>query len=177
MAEQFAMFETTLGTAAVVWTEHGISGIQLPEDDAARLRVRIRRRSPRAVEAAPPANVRAAIARITELLAGTASELSHVELDMARTEPFERQVYAMARKIPFGETATYGQIARQLGDVHLARDVGQALARNPFPIVVPCHRVIASDGKLGGFSAIGGVATKQRLLELERANVAWQLPL
>jgi methylated-DNA-[protein]-cysteine S-methyltransferase len=76
-----------------------------------------------------------------------------------------------------GETRTYGQIAEQLGDKLLARDVGQALARNPYPIVVPCHRILAAGGKLGGFSAAGGVATKQRLLANERADVSWQLPL
>jgi methylated-DNA-[protein]-cysteine S-methyltransferase len=86
-------------------------------------------------------------------------------------------VYAAARAIRFGETVTYGELATRLGDARLARDVGQALARNPFPIVVPCHRVIAAGGRLGGFSARGGVVTKQRLLAIERANVSWQLPL
>jgi methylated-DNA-[protein]-cysteine S-methyltransferase len=83
----------------------------------------------------------------------------------------------VARTIAAGETLTYGQIATRLGEPRLAREVGQALARNPFPIIVPCHRVLAAGGKLGGFSASGGVATKQRLLSIERANVAWQLPL
>ena len=86
-------------------------------------------------------------------------------------------MYAIARTIPAGDTLTYGQIATRLGDPSLAREVGQALAKNPFPIVVPCHRVIAAGGKLGGFSARGGVSTKQRLLSIERANVVWQLPL
>ena len=111
------------------------------------------------------------------LLDGQPSDLSGVQLDMARVPAFDQQVYAVARTIPVGETVSYGQIARRLGDPGLARDVGQALARNPFPIVVPCHRVIAAGGRLGGFSARGGLATKQRLLSIERANVSWQLPL
>ncbi len=96
---------------------------------------------------------------------------------MDAVEPFERRVYDVARTIPVGHTLTYGQIATRLGDRLLAREVGQALGRNPFPIVVPCHRVLAANGKLGGFSAPGGVATKQRLLEIEQANVNWQLSL
>ena len=114
---------------------------------------------------------------MTALLHGEPTDLSGVPLDMDRVPSFERQVYELARRIPPGETVSYGHIATQLGDVRLARDVGQALARNPFPIVVPCHRVIAAGGKLGGFSARGGVATKQRLLSIERAHVSWQLPL
>jgi methylated-DNA-[protein]-cysteine S-methyltransferase len=96
---------------------------------------------------------------------------------MDRVDAFDRRVYEAARAIPAGETASYGQLASRLGDPRLAREVGQALARNPFPIVVPCHRVIAARGGLGGFSARGGVATKQRLLAIEQANVSWQLPL
>jgi methylated-DNA-[protein]-cysteine S-methyltransferase len=96
---------------------------------------------------------------------------------MSTVEPFEQRVYAMARAIPAGQTLTYGQIAGRLGEPLLAREVGQALGRNPFPIVVPCHRVLAAGGKLGGFSAPGGVATKQRLLAIEQANVSWQLSL
>ena len=111
------------------------------------------------------------------LLRGEPADLSDVVLDFADIDPFDQQVYAVTRTIPAGETLSYGAIGRRLGDVHFARDVGQALGRNPFPIVVPCHRVIATDGRLGGFSARGGVNTKQRLLEIERANVSWQLPL
>jgi methylated-DNA-[protein]-cysteine S-methyltransferase len=114
---------------------------------------------------------------MSQLLSGAEADLSGVRLDMQRVPPFEQRVYEVARTIPKGQTLTYGQIATRLGDPARARDVGQALARNPFPIVVPCHRVLAAGGKLGGFSAAGGVATKQRLLSIERANVSWQLPL
>jgi len=127
--------------------------------------------------AEPPPEIARAIELMSQLLSGAEADLSGVRLDMQRVPPFEQRVYEVARTIPKGQTLTYGQIATRLGDPALARDVGQALARNPFPIVVPCHRVLAAGGKLGGFSAAGGVATKQRLLSIERANVSWQLPL
>jgi methylated-DNA-[protein]-cysteine S-methyltransferase len=177
MSECFALFETAIGTAAIAWTDAGVSGVELPEPDAAALRRRFRRRHPRAIEARPPAEIERTVQTITELLRGEAGDLADVQLDLGAVPPFERQVYSIARGVPAGGTISYGQIATRLGDVHLAREVGQALARNPFPIVVPCHRVIAANGKLGGFSARGGLAAKRRLLALERADVAWQLPL
>jgi methylated-DNA-[protein]-cysteine S-methyltransferase len=175
--ERFCLFETAIGVGGIAWTDAGISGIQLPEPDAARVRARLRRQFPRVIESPPSDEIQTAIELMRKLLQGEAVDLASVRLDMERVPPFDRQVYDVARTIPAGETTSYGQIARRLGDVHLAREVGQALAHNPFPIVVPCHRVIATDGKLGGFSARGGQSTKQRLLTIERANVSWQLPL
>ena len=177
MSDSFTLFETPIGTGGIAWNERGVSGLQLPEPDAARLRAGLRRRFAGAAESPPPPEIRRAIDLITALLRGEPSDLSGVHLDMQRVPAFERRVYEVARTIPAGQTVSYGDIAGRLGDVHLAREVGQALARNPFPIVVPCHRVIAAGGRLGGFSARGGLATKQRLLSIERANVSWQLPL
>jgi methylated-DNA-[protein]-cysteine S-methyltransferase len=154
-----------------------VIGVQLPEPEMARARAQLRRRFPGIREAPPPPAIRQASDGIAALLRGEPSELSMVRLDMRRVPSFARRVYEVARTIGPGETLAYGQIAARLGDRSLAREVGQALARNPFPIIVPCHRVLAADGKLGGFSARGGVATKQRLLDIERANVAWQLAL
>ncbi len=177
MSDGFAVFETPIGIGGIGWNERGVSGVQMPESDAARVRTRLRQRFPHARELLPPPHMQQAIDEIITLLRGESTDLSFVDLDLDRVPPFERQVYELARTIPPGETLTYGQIATRLGDPLLARDVGQALARNPFPIVVPCHRVVAAGGKLGGFSARGGVATKQLLLAIERANVSWQLPL
>jgi|SRR5579859_944184 len=177
MATKFALFDTPLGVAGIAWGDHGIVGVQLPELEAVRIRTRLRRRFPAAEEATPSSEVRDAIAAIGRVLAGEPSDLSAIRLDMRRVPEFAQRVYDIARTVKSGETLTYGQIAEQLGDKLLARDVGQALARNPYPIVVPCHRVLAAGGKLGGFSAAGGVATKQRLLAIERADVSWQLPL
>ena len=178
MTSSFCVFETAIGVGGIAWGDAGITGVQLPEAEDGRVRGRLRRRFGDAVEAEPSAVVREAIVRIQALLRGEHAELSGVRLDMDRVPAFAQRVYEVARTIPAGETLTYGQIAARLGEPpQMARDVGQALARNPYPIVVPCHRVLAAGGKLGGFSAAGGVATKQRLLEIERANVTWQLPL
>jgi methylated-DNA-[protein]-cysteine S-methyltransferase len=177
MPLSYCVFDTSMGSAGIAWGERGLVGIQLPEADPSRVRGRLRRRFPGSRESAPSPEIEQAIERIRVLLSGTPVDLTSVPLDMSAVEPFERRVYDVARTIPPGQTLTYGQIADRLGDRLLARDVGQALGRNPFPIVVPCHRVLAAGGKLGGFSAPGGVATKQRLLAIEQANVSWQLSL
>jgi methylated-DNA-[protein]-cysteine S-methyltransferase len=177
MTAGWAVFETPLGWGGIAWTDRGLSGVQLPEADRVAMRSRLRRRFPGVAEAPPPPDVQCAIEAMADVLAGVPRDLSDVELDLRDVEPFEARVYAVARTIPFGETLSYGQIATRLGDPRQAREVGQALGRNPFPLVVPCHRVIGAGGKLGGFSARGGVNTKQRLLEIEKANVSWQLPL
>ena len=177
MANAFCLFDTAIGTGGIAWGDHGVVGIQLPEPDAVALRARIQRRFSGAVETEPPPAIELAIRGMINLLNGEVADLSGVVLDLEGVPDFDRRVYAVARTVPAGETTSYGEIATRLGDVHLARDVGQALAHNPFPIVVPCHRVLAAGGKLGGFSARGGVRTKQQLLEIERASVSWQLPL
>jgi methylated-DNA-[protein]-cysteine S-methyltransferase len=177
MTNGWCVFETAIGTGGLAWGEGGITGVQLPEANVAHVRARLKRRFPGVPELEPPMSVRAAIERISAVLNGAHDDLSTVELDLQRVPLFARQVYDVVRTIGPGETLSYGQVAARLGEPRLAREVGQALARNPCPMVVPCHRVVAADGKLGGFSASGGVATKQRLLEIERANVAWQLPL
>jgi methylated-DNA-[protein]-cysteine S-methyltransferase len=115
--------------------------------------------------------VRRAVASIVALLGGRAVDLSFVPLDTDRVPVFDRRVYDAARLIPPGVTRTYGEVARQAGARREARAVSQALGRNPFAIVVPCHRVVAADGRLGGFSAHGGVATKRRLLAIEGVPV------
>ena len=170
MTTAFQLFETAIGWCAVAWGPEGIVGLSLPERDEATLRARLRRDHPTVRSDAAPPDVDAAIAGIRALLAGEARDLTAVTLDLSRIPDFDRRVYSETRGIPPGETRTYGEIAERLGDRGLSRAVGQALGRNPFPIIVPCHRVIAADGKAGGFSAPGGVTTKQRLLEIEGAR-------
>jgi methylated-DNA-[protein]-cysteine S-methyltransferase len=174
---KFSLFDTSIGAGGIAWGDRGVLGVQLPEQNVARVRARLRRRFPDAVESPPSPEIEQTVERITALMRGEPCDLSTVRLDVERIPTFAQRVYEIARTIPAGKTMTYGQIATQLGDPLLAREVGQALGRNPFPIVVPCHRVLAAGGKLGGFSASGGVATKQRLLSIERANVSWQLSL
>jgi methylated-DNA-[protein]-cysteine S-methyltransferase len=167
----FAVFATAIGPCAIGWNERGVTIVQLPEGDEAAARARMRRRWADAKELVPPPEVARAVEAITALLRGEAIDLSFVQLDMERTLSFERSVYERARSILPGQTRTYGEIARELGGPPgSARAVGQALGRNPFALVVPCHRVLAADGGLGGFSARGGVKTKQRLLAIEGAK-------
>jgi methylated-DNA-[protein]-cysteine S-methyltransferase len=166
---QYALFETAIGTAGIAWGEAGLVAVHLPERDPATARRGFVRRFPEAAEAEPTPDVARTIAAIRELLAGQPADLTTVTLDLSRTPDFHARVYEIARTIPAGETLTYGEIAERLGDKLLARDVGQALGRNPWPIVVPCHRVVAAGGKPGGFSARGGVNTKLKLLAIEGA--------
>ncbi|HYP86024.1 methylated-DNA--[protein]-cysteine S-methyltransferase [Variovorax sp.] len=171
-SEGFALFETRYGSCGIAWGERGIVGVQLPEADAAATRARMHKRFPALREGAPPPDVRAAVARITHLLNGAIDDLSDLDLDWHGVNEFQRRVYQLARRIPVGETRTYGQLASELGDKALARAVGQALGRNPFAPVVPCHRVLAAGGKPGGFSAFGGSRIKLRMLAVEGAEAA-----
>jgi methylated-DNA-[protein]-cysteine S-methyltransferase len=165
----YAVFETAIGTCAIAWGSGGILAVQLPEADAAASRARLRRRFPKAEEAPAPAEVQGAIDGVIALMRGEASDLTGCQLDMDDAPAFQRRVWEAARDIPPGETRSYGEIAARLGDAALARDVGRAMGRNPFPIIVPCHRVLAAGGKIGGFSAHGGITTKRRLLAIESA--------
>jgi methylated-DNA-[protein]-cysteine S-methyltransferase len=167
----FALFPTPIGACAIVWGEAGLLGVFLPGSDETSTRRGVLRRFGHAAEAAPDAEVNAAIASIGALLAGRADDLRSVRLDMRRIPDFQRRVYEHARGIGPGQTRTYGEVAAALGDVGLARAVGQALGANPFAIVVPCHRVLAAGGRAGGFSAPGGIDTKRRLLEIEGARI------
>jgi methylated-DNA-[protein]-cysteine S-methyltransferase len=168
----FTLFDTAIGRCGIAWSERGVIGVQLPESDPLKTRARLLNRSPDLREAPPPPDVQRAIDRIVGLLRGEACDLTQVALDLDRVPVFERRVYQVARTIAPGATISYGEIATRLGDRGLARDVGQALGRNPFPLIVPCHRVLAAAGKVGGFSANGGVTTKLRLLTIERARTS-----
>lgn len=169
-ATAFALFDTALGPCAIAWGPGGIAGLQLPEASDRQTRQRMQRRFAAAREASPSLEAQQAIDAVVALLRGEAVDLSAVALDLADTAPFDCSVYAVARTIAPGTTLSYGEVAERLGDARLARAVGQALGRNPFAIIVPCHRVLTSDGRLGGFSAAGGAATKRRLLQIENAR-------
>ncbi len=175
-ADSFALFDTAMGRCGIAWGARGIISVQLSEASAGATRARVLQQCPDAEEASPPPVVQHAIDGIIALLDGETGDfvkggdLSSIELDMDRVPPFHRRVYEFTRTIAPGETMTYGEIAARLGSPGSARAVGQALARNPFAIVVPCHRVLAAGAKLGGFSANGGTTTKQRLLSIERTH-------
>jgi len=166
-ADGFSLFDTPIGRCGIAWGARGVTGVQLPEARDADTRARLAARFPAARELPLPAEVSGAVDAIHALLRGQPSDLTAVALDMEGLPPFHRRVYEVARAIPPGATLSYGDVAGRAGAPGGARAVGQALGRNPFAIVVPCHRVLAAGGRVGGFSANGGVVTKLRLLTLE----------
>jgi methylated-DNA-[protein]-cysteine S-methyltransferase len=172
----YALFDTPIGRCGIAWNARGIVATCLAEPDARRARARLARRCPGGDEQTPPPAVKRVIDRIVALLRGEADDLADVPLDMHGIPEFNARIYAIIRTVPPGETITYGEIAKRLGAAE-ARDVGQAMGQNPFPPIVPCHRVVAAGGKTGGFSAPGGVATKLRMLAIEGAQVDGTLPL
>jgi methylated-DNA-[protein]-cysteine S-methyltransferase len=176
-ADGFALFDTPIGRCGIAWGAGGVLGVQLPEDRETATRTRLQRRFPQLLETPPPARVQHAVESIVALLRGEPADLSRVTLDMAAVPAFHRRVYDAARAVPAGTTVSYGEIATRLGERGAARAVGQALGRNPFALIVPCHRVLAARGGMGGFSAAGGVATKQRLLSIEGAAATAQREL
>ena len=169
-ATGFALFDTAIGACGVAWGPRGLAGGQLPERTAAATRARMQRRFPGVPEAPAPPKVRQACDSIRRLLDGQPLDLSEIALDVEGIDDFRRRVYAITRRIPPGRTRSYGEIACELGDPLLARDVGRALGLNPFPPVVPCHRVLAAAGRPGGFSAHGGAQAKLRMLAIENAR-------
>jgi O-6-methylguanine DNA methyltransferase len=177
MAEyEFALFDTPIGRCAIVWSERGVASLQLPEGKEQATRARLALRFPGATVGAPPPAVRDALTQIDALLHGKTSDLARIELDMSSVPPFHQRVYAAARAITPGQTRSYGELAKELGAPGSARAVGQALGKNPFAIIVPCHRVLAANGRMGGFSANGGITTKLRLLGMEAPVAATPEP-
>ncbi len=164
----FTLFDTPLGRCGIAWGPRGVIGVQLPEARETATRARFIERFPEASEAAPPPAIARAIDAIIASLKGEASDLAALPLDMTGVPEFRRRAYEVVRAIPPGETLSYGEVAARCFSPGAARAVGQALRHNPFAIIVPCHRVLAAGGKLGGFSAEGGIGTKLRLLSLER---------
>lgn len=170
MQQNLAIFDTAIGPCAIVWGERGLLGVQIPEATEAATRARMLKRFPQAQESAPTSDIDQVIEGMRALLKGERRDLADVPIDDDGVPDFNRRVYAIVRKIPPGETLTYGEVAERLGDKSLARAVGQAMGENRCPIVMPCHRVLAASGKSGGFSAPGGVVTKLRLLTIEGAQ-------
>jgi methylated-DNA-[protein]-cysteine S-methyltransferase len=172
------LFDTAIGRCGLAWGPQGLLAVQLPEttDEGTRRRLLKSAGTSRASTDWPPLVVQA-IEGIQALLLGEPRDLRELPLAMSRLTEFQRAVYGLARVIPPGETRTYGEIAVGLGDLKLARAVGQALGHNPFAPVVPCHRVLAAGNRPGGFSATGGAATKLRMLAIEGAVLSDTLPL
>ena len=166
----YCLFETALGTCGVAFSARGVTRLQLPESDPAATEARLARRAVQASLPLPPA-IEEAIEQVQSYATGHREDFLSIVLDLTGTAVFEQEVYAAARAIPFGETKSYGEIAREIDAPDAAQAVGQALGRNPIPLIIPCHRVLAKGDRIGGFSAPGGTRTKERLLALEGVHV------
>ena len=168
LQERYCLFDTALGSFGIAWNDRGLSRLQLPEADGAATEERLRGA---ASPGETPPWAEQVIAGIRRYLAGDRVDFASVGIDLADVGEFRGAVYGAARAVGWGQTASYGEVARRIGFPWGARAVGQALARNPVPIVVPCHRILTRDRRIGGFSAYGGTLTKQRLLALEGVQV------
>lgn len=159
-------FDTPIGLCGIAWTSAGVRRVQLPEESEAAARRRLRAETG-GTEAPPDAWVAQLITRLTRHLGGVPESFASVPLDLEGVPDFHRAVYEVLRELPAGSTSTYGELAQRLGKPGAARAIGRAMARNPLPIIVPCHRVLAAGGRPGGFTAYGGWHTKRSLLALE----------
>jgi methylated-DNA-[protein]-cysteine S-methyltransferase len=173
----FALFDTAIGPCAIAWGDRGIAGVQLPGSSPDTTRSQMRKRFADSRETEPSEAARDAIDRMTALMAGKPSDMSPIPLDMEGVPDFNRRVYKVTCDIPPGQTLTYGEVAERIGEPGAAQSVGQALGANPVPIIVPCHRVLAAGGKVGGFSAPGGISTKRKMLAIEADAAGPALPL
>jgi methylated-DNA-[protein]-cysteine S-methyltransferase len=171
----YALFDTALGRCAIAWSDRGVVRIQFPDASDAKA-VRRLAMDDELTAAEPPALVRRAIDAIRRHLDGDVQDFRDLTLDMSGVADFHLRVYKGARKVSPGRTVSYGELASSIGSPGAARAVGQALGKNPLPIVVPCHRVLAANGKAGGFSAYGGLATKRRILSVEGVELGESAP-
>jgi methylated-DNA-[protein]-cysteine S-methyltransferase len=172
----YCVFDTAIGPCGVAWSEHGLRRLQLPESDRRTTEHRLSKGAELATGAAPAAIDRL-IGDIQAYMSGRRVDFAAVEIDLTDLEPFESKVYAAARAVAWGQTLSYGELARRIDSPGAARAVGRALARNPVPVVVPCHRILAKGHRIGGFSAPGGTSTKERLLALEGVRLDAGTPL
>jgi methylated-DNA-[protein]-cysteine S-methyltransferase len=166
----YTVFDTSVGRCGIAWGELGVLGVQLPEAREIETRRRMYQLFPEARELRPPPDIQGAIDGIAALLRGKAADFSEVRLDMSGVRPFEARVYDFTRTIPRGETLTYGELAARLRASGAAHSVAQALARNPFMLIVPCHRVLEAGGYADRISPNGGSISKRRLLSIEGAG-------
>jgi methylated-DNA-[protein]-cysteine S-methyltransferase len=163
----YSIFDTAIGPCGIAWNDNGITAFQLPEEDVAATEKRLAAKSPNQKKGNPPSKIKAAIAQVQKHFDGKPQTFADVPIDFSAIDGFDAEVYRALRKVPPGQTITYGELAKATSKPGGARAVGRAMATNPIPVIIACHRVFAAGGKLHGFSAYGGIVTKQRILELE----------
>ena len=167
------LFDTAIGECGVAWNPRGLVGVQLPEKDRGQTELRLAVKCHSTNAADVPPWVQSLVSDIQRYLAGQPVDFSAVTVDLDGIDDFRKTLYAALRCVGVGRTVTYGELAKELGLTGWegARDVGEAMGKNPMPVVIPCHRVLAAGNKLGGFSAYGGISTKQKLLALEGVSL------
>ena len=177
MSARYHVFETARGFCAIAWSGKGVVRFRLPEANAEATEQSLLRRLPDATPATPPPAIAEAVAAAQHYFAGEKTDFTGVPVDLGRQSELFEKIYAAARRLGYGETTTYGAMAKQFGDDwEIAREVGQAMSKNPIPLIIPCHRVLAAGGKVGGFSAPGGAATKTMMLAMEGVTVGAPKP-
>jgi methylated-DNA-[protein]-cysteine S-methyltransferase len=173
--QRYLIFETAHGFCGVAWSDKGVTRFQLPTKSAEATERILRRRGPEAEPGEPPPEVAETIVAVKRYFDGEAVDFSNVTLDLGGQDQFFADIYRAARRVGWGRTTTYGALAKEVGaGPQAARDVGEAMSKNPVALIIPCHRVLAAGGKLGGFSAPGGSAAKARMLALEGMRVELQ---
>lgn len=165
------VFETALGFVGIAWSDAGLTRLCLFQSDPAAVERRLEKLGAAANDGAVPDWIEALVRDIRAYAGGEDVDFSGVPVDLSGVDDFQLAIYAAARKLAFGETTTYGELAKRAGHAGLPRETGQALGANPVPLVIPCHRITAAGGKIGGFSAPGGSATKEKMLRLEGVQV------
>ncbi|MGA7261295.1 MAG: methylated-DNA--[protein]-cysteine S-methyltransferase [Stellaceae bacterium] len=169
---RYLIFEAAGGFCGIAWNDAGITRFQLPTKSVEATEQILLRRVPGAKPDAPTLEVAEAVAAAKRYFEGEKVDFTGFRLDLGEQDPLFERIYAAARRIGWGRTTTYGALAKELGaGPEAARDVGQAMAKNPVALIIPCHRVLAAGGKVGGFSAPGGSAAKRRMLALEGVHV------
>jgi methylated-DNA-[protein]-cysteine S-methyltransferase len=172
MGQHLSLIDTEIGPLGIAWGDAGIARLCLPEADRAATEARLKRAAPEAEWAEPTPDVAPVVSALQDYAAGGEVDFAFATLDLDGVSPFNREVYDLTRHVGWGRTTSYGELARAVGTPGAARAVGRAMGENPVPIIIPCHRVLASGDKLGGFSAFGGTFAKERLLVLERVRLA-----
>jgi methylated-DNA-[protein]-cysteine S-methyltransferase len=164
---RMAHIDTPLGVASIAWGEHGLRRIEIAQASRKSAATKLEQQLGAVLDASPPRPIARALAKLAGQFAGRPTSFADVALDLRGLSKFRVAVYRALQQVPAGQTVSYSELARRVGSPRSARAIGRALATNPFAVIVPCHRVLARDGSLGGFSAPGGAATKARLLEQE----------
>jgi len=167
----YTIFDTKLGACGIAWNERGVTAFQLPEATRQQTESRIARNASATRAKSVPKKIAGIIKRAQKHLAGDAQDFRDVAVDLDNRAEFSKRVYAVCHAIPSGRTMSYGEIAKLVKRPGASRAVGQAMGKNPIPLIIPCHRVLASGNRPGGFSAYGGFATKEKLLALEGVTI------